>query len=65
MPKATNYGQVAYEAYSGAAEGRSLISGLELPAWKDLSDEIQNAWCAAGIAVRALPADTSRNTPTP
>jgi hypothetical protein len=46
-----NLGQAAYEAYSKAAEGRSLVSGLELPAWKDLNDEIQNAWIASAVAV--------------
>jgi hypothetical protein len=45
-------GQVAYEAYSDAAGGRSLISGLELPEWHDLTDDLQTAWRAAASAVR-------------
>jgi hypothetical protein len=46
-----NLGQAAYEAYSKAAGGHSLVSGLELPAWRDLNDEIQLAWIAAAVAV--------------
>jgi hypothetical protein len=47
------YGQIAYEAYCTQTEGRSLVSGLELPAWRDLNDEFQTAWIVAAMAARS------------
>jgi hypothetical protein len=45
------YGQVAYEAYRTQTEGRSLVSGAELPPWDGLSAQIQEAWTVAAAAV--------------
>ena len=45
------YGQTAYEAYYAASDGRSLVTGVELPPWHELSEEIQQAWIAAASAV--------------
>ena len=45
------YGQVAYEAYRTHTDGRSLVSGAELPPWDGLSPEIQEAWTVAAAAV--------------
>ena len=46
-------GQRAFEGYSGQAEGRSLVSGAELPVWEMLPRDIQDAWDAAAAAVRS------------
>ena len=46
------YGQVAYEGYFAACDGKSLISGAPLPKWEDQAVAIQNAWGAAAAAVR-------------
>ena len=45
------FGQIAYEAYAERANGLSLISGQELPAWNDVALDIQVAWEAAAQAV--------------
>ena len=42
-------GQVAYEAYYEFSEGRSLVSGAALPAWKKLEPSIQAAWMYAAF----------------
>jgi hypothetical protein len=47
-------GQVAYEAYCKSTGGVSLVSGAKLPAWSELTKEIQAAWQAAANAVMAL-----------
>ena len=47
-----NYGKVAYEGYLAQAGGKSLVSGVKLPGYGDLPDEIQDAWQAAGAAAR-------------
>ena len=44
-------GQVAYDTYSEAAGGASLVTGTKLPEWKDLPAKIQEAWEAAAKAV--------------
>jgi hypothetical protein len=44
-------GQIAYEAYCGSSEGKSLISGATLPAWENQNPQIQQAWEAAASAV--------------
>jgi hypothetical protein len=44
-------GQTAYEAYCGATNWKSLVSGAELPQWADTKPEIQLAWETAGAAV--------------
>lgn len=46
-----SFGQVAYEAYFDHCDGRSLVSGAALPGWDAHSEEIQQAWEAAGQAV--------------
>jgi hypothetical protein len=45
-------GQVAYEAYCRKSDWKSLISGQRLPLWKDLSDNIKEAWEAAALVVK-------------
>ncbi len=44
-------GQVAFEGYAEQAEGRSLVSGAELPVWEMLPRDIQDAWEAGASAV--------------
>jgi hypothetical protein len=46
------WGKVAYEAYCGWSDGKSLVTGAVLPAWEDQSSEIKAAWNAAAQAVR-------------
>jgi hypothetical protein len=46
-------GKVAYEAYYKASNGRSLVSGQQLPTWERQLPEIQEAWESAGAAVAA------------
>ena len=43
--------QVAYEAYSEQAGGRSLATGAELPEWDALPAPIREAWEVAILAV--------------
>lgn len=51
-PRATP-GQVGYEAYRAASDGRSLVSGQALPAWEGTRQEIRTAWESAATAVLA------------
>ena len=44
-------GQIAYEAYFKAAQGRSLVSGAALPAWTEQAEQIRQGWEAAAVAV--------------
>ena len=44
-------GQVCFEGYAEQAEGRSLVSGDELPVWEMLPRDIQDAWEAGAQAV--------------
>lgn len=44
-------GQVAFEGYAEQAEGKSLVSGAELPVWDMLPRDIQDAWEAGAQAV--------------
>lgn len=39
--------RAAYERYLHAADGKSLVSGAELPGWDALPPEIKAAWMAA------------------
>lgn len=56
-------GQAAYEAYCGATDGRSAVTGdllpswAVLPSWAEQSEAIRLAWIAAARAAarRALP----------
>lgn len=53
-----SFGQMAYEAYFRASEGKSLISGAPLPTWEQQDPRIQSAWeTAAGAVVASLIAD--------
>lgn len=46
-------GRIAYETYCAWSEGKSLVSGDDLPAWPDLPQSIRDAWIHAGDRVRA------------
>ncbi len=45
------FGQIAYEAYYKSSGGKSLVSGVPLPAWEAQSARIRLAWEAAAQAV--------------
>lgn len=45
-------GQVAYESYKVASDGKSLVSGATLPDWVDLDDKIREAWRASADGVK-------------
>lgn len=45
-------GQIAFEAYSAHTHGRSLATGDQLPQWKDLPEEVKDAWRTAGSFLR-------------
>jgi len=47
----TPLGRAAYEAYSYASDGKSLVSGDRLPGWDALPPDIQFAWDAAAAGV--------------
>jgi hypothetical protein len=51
MTEIITYGQIAYQAYYGASDGKSLISGAPLPQWHEQDERIRAAWNAAGNAV--------------
>lgn len=44
-------GQIAYEAYCGHTNWKSLVSGADLPQWAEVKPEIKAAWEAAGLAL--------------
>jgi len=46
-------GQIAYEAYSKQAGGKSLATGWPLPSWFQLNVAVKDAWEAAAKAVLA------------
>lgn len=46
-----NLGQLAYETYVKAVNGRSLVSGQPLPAWNTLTAEMQAAWTTTAETV--------------
>lgn len=50
-------GQLAYEAYCGHTDWKSLVSGAALPKWADTKPEIQAAWEAAALAVKTVAHD--------
>ena len=43
--------EAVYDAYADRAGGKSLISGADLPEWRDLPADIRAAWSAAAGAV--------------
>ena len=45
------FGRIAYETYAEEAEPYSLIGLTSLPAWDDLSPDLQAAWESAAQAV--------------
>jgi hypothetical protein len=45
-------GEAAYAGYFAACDGKSLISGAQLPSWDEQDPRIQAAWQAAADAVR-------------
>lgn len=51
MSEITTYGQVAYQAYCAASDGKSLISGAPLPQWHEQDERIRIAWNLAGSKV--------------
>ncbi len=51
MTNESRYGQAGYEAYRNHTDGKSLVTGAELPPWDELGPEIQEAWNVAAVAV--------------
>lgn len=49
--KQQKLGQVAYTAYAQQSDGKSLVSGADLPDYDDLSQPIKDAWAAVGVEV--------------
>lgn len=45
------YGRENYDGYRRQSEGKSLVSGEELPEWDALPGDIKAAWEAGGSAV--------------
>ena len=48
----TDYAKIAYDAYCEDAEGKSLVTGDDLPEWKDLTVAVKGAWVSAAMAVK-------------
>ena len=46
--------EAAYNAYRTQSKGKSLVSGATLPEWKDVPDDIKEAWRKASSAVYLL-----------
>lgn len=53
----TDLGRIAYEAYAGYTEWKSLKTGDPLPAWDELSIEIRDAWNVSAHAVAMIVSD--------
>ena len=47
-------GKIAYNAYRKSSGGKSLVSGVKLPEWEELSNEIRTAWECAASAVAGV-----------
>lgn len=47
----SDIGQVAYEGYYTATNGKSLVTGSDIPGWDKLPDDIKDAWHTAAAAV--------------
>ena len=47
----TELGKINYEAYCAASNGKSLISGADLPNWDDQDEAIKTAWDAGAQAI--------------
>ncbi len=48
-----DYGKIAYTAYRAHSQGKSLVSGADIPEWEHLKVDIQIAWEKAAKAVVA------------
>ncbi len=63
------FGKIAYDAYSQASGGKSLITAQTLPDWDDLPRAIRAAWQEAARAVhgatREAVASQQRRTTRP
>lgn len=46
-------GQIGYEAYADVTEGKSIVTGDELPEWARLPYDIRNAWELAAATIAA------------
>lgn len=46
-------GEIAYNAYRKASDGKSLATGTPIPPWRYLPDKYREAWNVAGEAVAA------------
>lgn len=44
-------GRCAYDAYCRASGGKSLVTGAELPEFRELSEQIRAAWVSVANAV--------------
>jgi hypothetical protein len=44
--------EIGYNAYRESAGGKSLVSGVPLPEFHELTEKIQTAWIAAAEAVK-------------
>ena len=51
-PWGDEWGEIAYNAYKQSSEGKSLVSGTDLPEWDSLDADIKAAWIEASRAVR-------------
>lgn len=51
MKNGIDYGKIAYDGYVYNTEGKSLITGEELPKFEDLPVEVQTAWASAAVSV--------------
>ena len=60
-PTRKSLGQIAYEAYYRASDGKSLISGETLPQFYWLLRPLQNAWEEAADAVSIHVEEFHRN----
>ena len=58
------YGHIAYEAYRKKSNGKSLVSGDEIPEWVSLQDDVKRAWSTAGNAVVDAVKDEPRGIAT-
>jgi hypothetical protein len=45
-------GQIAYDAYCGKSNWKSLVSGADLPQFTDAPEEVRAAWETAAEAVK-------------
>lgn len=46
-----DFAKIAYEAYRTFSDGKSLVSGQDIPPFEDLPSQIRAAWDAAARAV--------------